>query len=732
MTELQAQLSRLRIIQSLRFTVLVIAILVTSALLGLSTGIMSIVPAIVLVLFLRDETLNASFALLVGILLGAAIVLLTSMLWSNVPLLFLVTSLVAIFVMSYVAAQGVRGRNGLVAFAVGAEICLLSALFAEISGAAGAVEAVYVWSTELPVGVLLLWIILLGLWPSPTAKDLIRLVEASRRECAILLRQTIKPVAEARPVGFVPSRIGLKLLGELGRTVKLNATKLQHGPESLETMNAQVDCLSQISANIRYIQRTFSDLPGEGLTQEARQAAVEIMTSLSDRLDGEPATDMTAAFAVLDREEQRYALRWRTDETARRLAARLSGFTVTAKALEGNIDAFDHPEAWKTIGPVDPAETGSAPHLMLDSLQAALKIVIGVLIGVLVFMLTGLPASGYLVIAILVVLVQPNLGRAHLRFRLWFPGVLFGSAWALVGIMVLSMVPHFAVYLAWLLPGLFLAGYLGLGPDRISYVGIQLAAAMVVILGMTVYPVNNVISAETRVVGAVVGFLIALSVYHFLWPVHPARLLRENMVRNLHGLIGILARLSRHDAAQLDARDEAELHREIATLKLQIQANVSLLYDISYMMTERVRPAYDYFSLTHQSALIFIQLWCLQQALFAADVNRRQHILAPLQEVEAPLAHLLSVLADGLDKGRSLTAQEIRQSMVDISAKMETFLDQAADSTDPNDQRDMTYGANTLSVINYHIGRLANAMDTAHARHVLRTGELAHLYEAAE
>ncbi|MEM9107579.1 MAG: hypothetical protein AAGC96_18180, partial [Pseudomonadota bacterium] len=189
--DLQAQQNRFRVIFALRFVVLCLGIFIVSAWLGLSTGIMALVPAMFLVMFVKDESLKAGLGLVAGTYFGGIVILLLSYLWSQVPVLFLTISLIGIFVMAYMAAQSVRGRADLLPFAVGAELCLLSGTFAEVGGASDGVDAALVWMTELPVGVVVLWVLLGGLWPFPSTRDLDQLVEAARRECATLLRGSI-------------------------------------------------------------------------------------------------------------------------------------------------------------------------------------------------------------------------------------------------------------------------------------------------------------------------------------------------------------------------------------------------------------------------------------------------------------------------------------------------------------------------------------------------------------
>lgn len=733
MKDLESLLERSRTILALRFTVLTLAIFIAAAVLGLSTGIVSIVPAILLVLFLKDERFVAGFGLVAGVLFGGIVVLVLSRFLSQLPLLFLIACLSLIFVFSYTASQSQRGRMNMLPFSVAVLLCIACALFSEISGAESGVDAARIWLVELPVGTVLLWVILGGLWPAPSAADLDNLVHATRRECAVLLRKAIAPVRSGVATFFVPSRVSLVFLGDLTRTVNLNAAKFRNGPISHAHMIDRLESLAQIYTNIRYMQRAFEDLPQPGLSPEARTAAADIMAAYAERIEGGPGEDMTTELETIRHEEQRHAASAGKDLASLRIAARLSGFVVAANALDTSIAAYDRPQAAPAVLPVAPPAEKATPHLMVDSLQTAIKIVLGVMTGLVVFMISGLPASAYLVVAILIVLIQPNLGKAHLRFRLWFPGVVFGSLWAVLGIMVLSLLPYFAVYLVWLLPGLLLAGYLGVGPDRVAYVGIQIVAAMSVILGMAVYPADNVISAESRILGAVIGFMVSLSIYHVVWPAHPATLLRQNLCRNLRNLFEILSRISQVEADIRDPEKEAALSKQVAALKLEIQSNVGLLYDISYMLTARLRPAYDYRALCHQLGLIYMQIWCLEQALaLMGDVERRQTILAPIAAAAEPLARLSEDLADRLELGRNASSAAMEQSMEAVRTQLATFRDEIASQSDPQRREDTQYGINAMGMMMYHLNIFADGMDFSERADPVRTAELQHLYEASK
>ncbi|MEM9257631.1 MAG: hypothetical protein AAGA91_19500, partial [Pseudomonadota bacterium] len=123
LAQLQAQF---RIIGTLRFTAVCILIILFSALAGLSIGFVSMVPAMMLGLFIRDESIRASLALLVGSFLGALLVWLSSALWAQMQPLYVFVTMLWLFVFGYWIAQCMRGRWQDVAFPLSAALTLLT------------------------------------------------------------------------------------------------------------------------------------------------------------------------------------------------------------------------------------------------------------------------------------------------------------------------------------------------------------------------------------------------------------------------------------------------------------------------------------------------------------------------------------------------------------------------------------------------------------------------------
>jgi hypothetical protein len=175
------------------------------------------------------------------------------------------------------------------------------------------------------------------------------------------------------------------------------------------------------------------------------------------------------------------------------------------------------------------------------------------------------------------------------------------------------------------------------------------------------------------------------------------------------------------------------LMRKVATLKLQVQANIGLLYDISYLVTSRLRPAYRYQVLAHQLGMIHAQIWCLQQALSQIDdIDRRRTILAPIAAASEPLSQVFTTLADRLDRRKSASALDIRESMETVRSSLAAFHEPVAAGTGSDDRTDTEYGINAISMMIFHLNNFAGAMNFAQEAAPPRTEELEHYYGATD
>ena len=635
-----------------------------AALLDLKTGLYTLLPPLMMRVFLRDESINTGLQLVGGTLLGALFSLAVLDLFGEVQSLYLLANLVAIAGLAYWIAQGQRGRWPAPFAGVMAILTVGCSAFSAFSAPALGDVTAMDWFFEALLGTVIAWTVFLGLWPAPAPRRLERLWQAIEHDCAGLLRRVAARLANHRPIAYLPSSVNLVYLGTLTRELESNRARLATTSPSYAWLRERLELLGHIYVHIRLMNRTFERLPDAGLAPETRADLVAVLTGLADRLAGRTA----ALSAELTRIEATSRSLGSGDLSAVRVSVRLASFAGGARDLIDQIEAYRRsakseptavaPRPENTPPPPSPATAGLRP----DSIKAAVKVTLALLLSLSIHILTTVPAGAYLVMIIVIVLCQPNLGRSHLRVRLWFPGVAAGTLYSLAGLALISVVPHFSLLLAWLALGFLIGGYLGAGPDRVGFAGMQFCAGMATVLGMAAFPIGTLVAAEERVLGAILGVLIALAIAHLLWPEHPARQLRDGIAANLRHMSQAIAQLVRDEAA-----DQAAANRTLNQLKHELQANFGLLYDFSYMMSRRVRPAYDYQTMVHCVGMTLISLLSLEKTLaMSRDEEARRRIATPLRQSAPRLAALLNDTADNIATGREAAPTDLQETLADL------------------------------------------------------------------
>ncbi|MEM9107714.1 MAG: hypothetical protein AAGC96_18895, partial [Pseudomonadota bacterium] len=156
-------------------------------------------------------------------------------------------------------------------------------------------------------------------------------------------------------------------------------------------------------------------------------------------------------------------------------------------------------------------------------------------------------------------------------------------------------------------------------------------------------------------------------------------------------------------------------------------------YDISYLVTSRLKPAYNYQVLWHQLGMAHSQIWCLQKYLSdIEDLDRRRTILAPVVESIETLSQTIELLAGRLELKQSASAEDIRGSDEILKMKLVQYYETTSADASAKKQHDMRYGINSIGMLAYHLRTFADAMDLEKAASPPRIAELEHLYEAAD
>lgn len=728
MVKLSDQIERLRVINALRIALVMVACIALAVLLDMHTGVFVIFPVLVISFMFHDESPLAGFSLVAGSALGAVISTITIDLFLTARPLFMLVILVVICLLGYWAAQGFRKRWPGAFAAFFAILIVAGSAFAAISGAELGEQAAFHWTLEIALGVVVTWLIMLGLWPSPGARDLDNICSGIGQECAVLLNKTADRLEAEQVISYHPSPVSLMNFGKWRHQVDTLKWRFRGERQHYETIRQRMRNLMLAYVNVRHMERTLADMPRGSDVADIRAQIATVLRGLAVGMEKPDDTSgLDTNLAHIDRRRNAFAQNLREQDAGMEwLPAKLAAFTTAARDLQRDILALANPELSEAPLPSETQPTGQGERIAQDSAKSALKLTLGVAIALLLHLIPFMPAGAYLVLGLVVVMVQPNLGKSHLRVRLWFPGVLAGSAYSLVGLALISVAPHFPLLLAWLAAGFLIGAYIGAGHDRISYSGFQICIGIAVILGIAAFPLSTIIVADHRILGAILGFVVALAVGQLLWPEHPADLLRKSFAENLRAMPPALSRICAADDA-----DPALLNAHLQRLQTDVQTDFALLYDFSYMLPGKIHSKYDYRWMTHATGNMFHQMWTLHQALSRIeDPEIRRAMINPTTCALEQLSSLTEALADEITTGGTSTGDiiEARLRVLDAAIEDAELLPVEAGEV----QRARYFGVNFIREMSRQLALVVASVDREDTPVLPKTSQLAHTYEGAQ
>lgn len=725
MVKLSDQIERLRVIRALRIALVMVACIALAVLLDMQSGVFAIFPVLVISFMFHDESPVAGLSLVAGAALGAAISYVTIDLFLTARPLFMLVTLMVICLLGYWAAQGFRRRWPGAFGAFFAILIVAGAAFAAISGAQLGERIAFQWTMEIALGVVVTWVIMLGLWPSPAARELDDLCSGIAQECAVLLNKTADRLEAGQMMSYHPSPVSLMNFGKWRHQVDTLNWRFRGKRQHYEAIRQRMRNLLLAYVNVRHMERTLADLPQGADVADIRAEITVVLRGLADGMEHPAETsDLEPTLLLTDRRCTEIAQKLQqADAEMKWLPAKLAAFTTAARELQGDIMTLAHPELSEAPLSSEAEPAGSTIRIEQDSAKSALKLTLGVAIALLLHLIPFMPAGAYLVLGLVVVMVQPNLGKSHLRVRLWFPGVLAGSVYSLVGLAMISFAPHLPLLLAWLAAGFLIGAYIGAGNDRISYSGFQICVGITVILGVAAFPLSTVIAAEERIFGAILGFVVALAVGQNLWPEHPADLLRKSFAENLRAIPPTLSRL-----CAAEDPDPALLNSYVQRLQTDVHTDFALLYDFSYMLPGKIRAAYDYRWMTHATGNMFHQIWTLHQALSRVeDPEIKRAMIDPTTGALDQLRLLIDALANEIETGGKTAGRTIQARLQALDAAIEDaeLLPVAAGEM----QRARFFGINFIREMSRQLALVISSVDRQDVPVMPETSQLAHTYE---
>jgi multidrug resistance protein MdtO len=182
----------------------------------------------------------------------------------------------------------------------------------------------------------------------------------------------------------------------------------------------------------------------------------------------------------------------------------------------------------------------------------ALKVVLAVMSGYVFYNAVDWQGIHTIMLTCLIVAL-PSLGASTRQALLRVGGALVGSALALFMIVfVIPRIDSVTGLLLMALPVIGLGAWVAGGSERISYAGIQIMFTFALAVLERFGPTTNLTEIRDRMVGILLGVMLAVAVQTLVWPEGEGDALR----RKLAGLMRSVARLMQSDVPALAGAEQ--------------------------------------------------------------------------------------------------------------------------------------------------------------------------------
>lgn len=285
----------------------------------------------------------------------------------------------------------------------------------------------------------------------------------------------------------------------------------------------------------------------------------------------------------------------------------------------------------------------SAPahaHATRTDIKSAFTMSLSMMVVMWAVVFLGLPGSVQPVIAAVVAVSQPNLGRASKQIGDRLVGLTLGSMVAVLYAFILSQLPHLWMLMLLYFFGIVLASYVALYSKKFYYVALQAGVALTLVLTLnTTELVPSLDILVQRIAGLFGGYFIAIVIITLIFPKDPVALLPNVLQKlfkkcasfflNIEGeskkaelvLVGDIKKvLTEIETFVNDMRFEVGVH---PALLQTYQTWYRTLKDIQNVIEKIVKP---------------------QQQLMFSELGRE--LTQPIQESYAKLASALELLND--------------------------------------------------------------------------------------
>ncbi|WP_298774834.1 hypothetical protein [uncultured Shewanella sp.] len=575
---------KMRLFNALRATLIFLLIILFATFFQLPLTLFAIYPALFLMFYSKDESYTAGTSLVCGVLLSVLLMSVCINLFSQQPYLFFFFSLLITFAQAYWVAETMRNRWPHQITAIFSIIVTVTIVFTASSTYETTEGFATQWLVQFMIGLVILWFITQLVWPLPKSLDVLEAYSGLIEEYIFLLKQNTEAFLRQETIERIPVTITLSMLHDLELLIKTRKNHLSHEIPHFQVLLIQFNALSHLMVNIRLIETVLIRFNDKEIDIDARRQVGFEMMSLVRRLDVVMYCCLANKFPreefVLDsvKSEAEHEIK---------IPYKFSGIYVHICAADKNISVLmdslnkevDH-EAYLIMNRKNIKDNlnRDVKTLQLDSLKSAIKMMLAITLALLIHIfLINVPASSYLVISIVVMLAQVNLGGIHLRLPLWIFGVVTGATYSILGIFIISAQDHLILLIVWMAAGFLFGSYLAAGSAKTAYAGVQFCIGMTMTFGSQALPLSPPDETFGRLIGALIGFSISFLVAHFVWPQEPRQQFRDSAANILIEAKGFLLKLIEFNNGEVD-----EIEKQFNQVRYSLQSNLVLINDYSH------------------------------------------------------------------------------------------------------------------------------------------------------
>ncbi len=260
-------------------------------------------------------------------------------------------------------------------------------------------------------------------------------------------------------------------------------------------------------------------------------------------------------------------------------------------------------------------------------IKGAIKMAVSMLCLCILYLYAHYPGGIQSIITVMVIIAQPDVGMGAQKNIQRMLGILIGAIIGLLFAVIINALPYFSLFLVIIFFSYALCAYLGVDNPKYTYICMQVGIIIALIIAVNNGPYIDLKISVERVIGVFFGGFIAVFIHHFLWPVHPHKLILKQLLETKHYIIGFVSTL---DPFKFDR-----------SLKYEEQISANLMKSLALL----VNTHYDFLVRNHTQSIantIDALNLVFNEAKHIRDLTDGNELaIQVVKSIHAPLLHYI-------------------------------------------------------------------------------------------